>query len=83
MENSTSIMGRLEKLSIYLSYLLRHHPEDIGLGMDEHGWVSVEELIEKINGEQKYNIDTDILDEIVITDTKGHYRYLETIYEVY
>lgn len=70
-------MRRLEKLSIYLSYLLRHHPEDIGLEMDEHGWVSVEELIEKINAGQKYNIDTDILNEIVAADTKGRYRYDE------
>ena len=44
---------------MYLSYLLRHHPEDIGLDMDERGWVSVEQLIEKINSGEKYKIDFD------------------------
>ena len=55
-------MGRLEQLSIYISYLLRHHPEAVGLEMDEHGWVFVEQLIEKINDEQKYSIDIDRLE---------------------
>jgi len=68
-------MGRLEQLSIYISYLLRHHPEAVGLEMDEHGWVFVEQLIEKINDEQKYSIDIDTLDIIVTTDKKGRYRY--------
>lgn len=36
---------RLVKLSKFLSYILRHHPEDIGLELDNAGWVSVEELI--------------------------------------
>ena len=40
-------------VSIYLSYLLRHKPEDIGLNMDIHGWVNVEELINGINGKGK------------------------------
>ena len=29
------------EVSVYLSFLLRHHPETAGLDMDRHGWVSV------------------------------------------
>lgn len=36
---------RLIKLSKFLSYILRHHPEDIGLQPDDTGWVAVDDLI--------------------------------------
>lgn len=68
-------MGRLENLSIYISYLLRHHPEAIKLDMDERGWVYVDELIEKINLDGKYSIDYEVLKEIVEKDKKGRYRF--------
>lgn len=70
-------MGRLENLSMYLCYLLRHHPEDISLEMDERGWVVVEQLIEGINRSEKYNIDFETLKEIVVSDKKGRYRFNE------
>lgn len=33
-------MGRIqtEHLPIFLSYLLRHAPQEAGLDMDSHGW---------------------------------------------
>jgi putative RNA 2'-phosphotransferase len=34
-----------ERLSKYLSYLLRHNPQLIGLKMDEYGFVSLNELL--------------------------------------
>ena len=37
------------RLSKYLSLLLRHKPETLNLNMDKNGWVSVGELVEKIN----------------------------------
>lgn len=67
----------LTKLSVYISYLLRHQPEAIGLAMDTHGWVSVAELIEKINAAGRYHITESVLDEIVRTDNKGRFRYSE------
>lgn len=33
--------------SKFLSYLLRHHPEGIGLELDENGWANIGELIQK------------------------------------
>ena len=70
-------MAGKEKLSIYLSYLLRHHPEDIGLDMDGHGWVSVTQLINGINEGEKYTISLELLEEIVASDSKGRYRFDE------
>jgi putative RNA 2'-phosphotransferase len=65
----------MKRLSIYLSYLLRHHPEDIHLDMDVHGYVSVKQLIDHINQYSQYQIDKDILDNIVENDDKKRYKY--------
>ncbi|WP_075081612.1 RNA 2'-phosphotransferase [Mariniblastus fucicola] len=44
---------RLTKISKYLSFILRHHPESIGLKLDAERWASVAELIEKANASGK------------------------------
>ena len=62
-------------LSIYLSYLLRHHPDDAGLHMDRHGWVDTQELIDGVNRRGKYTISRAMLEEIVAADEKGRYRF--------
>lgn len=61
--------------SIYLSYLLRHHPEDLELDMDIHGWVDVDQLLEGLNRQSRYPISRRQLDEIVASDDKQRYRY--------
>lgn len=63
------------KQSVYIAYLLRHDPGSLSLTMDEHGWVSVGELLEKIHGTGKYAITKAQLDEIVRRDNKGRFRY--------
>lgn len=65
----------MKKLSVYMSYLLRHHPEVAGLDMDKHGWVSVTQFIDGINNSGKHCIDMDLLRQIVETDSKGRYRF--------
>lgn len=50
--------------SKYLSYILRHHPEDLNLIMDEYGYVSVEELI------KNSNFTLDYLKELVEEETR-------------
>jgi putative RNA 2'-phosphotransferase len=37
----------LTKTSKFLSYVLRHRPDEIGLMLDENGWADVAELIER------------------------------------
>ncbi len=34
------------QISKFLSYVLRHRPESVGLELDENGWVDVDELLE-------------------------------------
>jgi len=65
------------KLSIHLSYLLRHHPEHLNLDMDAHGWVSVDQMISAINREGRFAVTRELLDEIVATDSKKRYKYSE------
>ena len=35
--------------SRFISLILRHKPEVIGITLDEHGWANVEELISGVN----------------------------------
>jgi len=44
---------RLTKISKYMSFILRHHPETIGLELDAERWASVEELVTKANSSGK------------------------------
>lgn len=66
----------LEALSKYMSLILRHKPEVIGISLDEHGWAEVDELIAGIAETREFN--RDILEEIVRTDEKQRYSFDET-----
>ena len=63
----------------YLSYILRHHPEDINIKVDKNGYVNVDELIEKINATEKYKgeMSRERLDRIVEENNKKRYSYNE------
>ena len=61
-------MSKIDDLSKYLCYILRHNPSAIGITMDTRGWVSANELIELINQRGLYHIDKNTLKLIVNTD---------------
>ncbi len=65
----------LTKTSIYLSLILRHRPEVIGITLDEHGWANADELIAGIAQTRPFN--RDMLEEIVRTDDKQRYAFNE------
>lgn len=68
------------KLSIYLSGILRHRPEEIGEPhevMDIHGWVGVDTLIKGVNDKGKFRVTKELLETIVENDEKGRYRFNE------
>jgi putative RNA 2'-phosphotransferase len=44
---------RLTKISKYLTFILRHHPETIGLQLDPERWASVDELVKNANSNGK------------------------------
>ena len=58
----------LTKISKYISLILRHKPETIGIQLDTNGWANVEELLAGIG--RKYPIDFEVLEKIVRTDNK-------------
>ena len=64
----------LNKLSVFISLILRHKPEVINIKLDNYGYANVEELILGINKTGR-KIDMDILEEIVKTDNKGRYSF--------
>ena len=61
--------------SKFISRILRHHPESIGIQLDEHGWARVDELIAGIAKTRKF--DMEMLEEIVRTDSKQRYSFNE------
>ena len=65
------------KTGKFLSLILRHQPETIGIQLDEHGWADVDELIQGVNQTGKYFLDREFLDEIVETNNKKRYSYNE------
>lgn len=63
-----------KKISKFLSYVLRHHPEIIGLDLDENGWANVDELITKsTNDSQGFTFEE--LNEIVETNDKKRFIF--------
>ena len=65
----------LKETSKYISLILRHKPETIGITLDEHGWANVNELISGIAKTHEMNMD--ILEEIVASDEKQRYSFNE------
>lgn len=65
----------LNKISKYISLILRHQPEVLGIQLDEHGWADVAELIKGIA--KDYPFDMAMLEEIVRTDSKQRYSFNE------
>ena len=63
----------LTKTSKYISLILRHKSEVIGITLDEHGWADVAALIEGVS--KTHPIDIAILEEIVRTDDKQRYSF--------
>lgn len=68
-------MKNIKQTSVFISLILRHKPEVIGISLDEHGWADVGQLIEGINRTGDYSIDMDMLEEIVRTDNKQRYSF--------
>lgn len=64
-----------KETSKYISLILRHKPETIGITLDEHGWANVDELILGIS--KTHTLNMDVLEEIVRTDEKQRYSFNE------
>ena len=64
-----------EETSRYISLILRHKPEVIGITLDEHGWADVDALIAGVS--KTHPLDMSILERIVAEDEKQRYSFNE------
>ncbi|HYV95424.1 MAG TPA: RNA 2'-phosphotransferase [Chitinophagales bacterium] len=65
------------RISKFLSLVLRHQPEEIGISLDENGWTDVKTLIEKCNG-SGVHFDFEILKFVVDTNSKKRFSFNES-----
>ena len=65
-----------KKLSKFLSLILRHRPQVIGISLSEEGWTDTQTLIEKMNANGR-TIDMETLSMIVETNDKKRYAFNE------
>lgn len=63
---------KLESASKFLSYVLRHKPETIGLALDAEGWCSIDQLI-RLAKEQGTGLTRELLLETVATSDKKRF----------
>jgi len=67
-----------KSVSKFLSLVLRHSPETIGLKLDENGWADVEELILKCNKNGSQNqMTSELLDYVVENNDKKRFAFNE------
>ena len=62
-----------DRTSRFLSLILRHKPETIGITLDEHGWADVADLIEGVN--RTHPLTMELLEQIVAQDEKQRYSF--------
>jgi putative RNA 2'-phosphotransferase len=61
-------------LSKYLSYVLRHRPDELGIELDKQGWTDVAILLEKL-AKKARSIDRTELDRIVVENDKQRFAF--------
>lgn len=62
------------RISRFLSLVLRHKPEEIGIDLDANGWTSVQALLEALKASGR-SITFEQLETVVATDDKGRYAF--------
>ena len=62
------------KISKFLSFVLRHKPDAIGLTLDEQGWAYIDELINKAKQSGEVTtLDRALIQEVVDTNDKKRF----------
>jgi putative RNA 2'-phosphotransferase len=65
-------MKDYKKVSKFLSLVLRHQPESIGIDLDPNGWANIDELISKM-GQKGTHFDFETLQEVVDENDKKRF----------
>lgn len=69
-------MKDLVSIGKFLSLILRHQPEAVGIALDNNGWADVDELLAGM-GRKGHPIDMAMLGKIVETNDKKRYCFNE------
>ena len=64
-----------ERLGRFISGALRHFPDDLGLAMNQHGWVDVDVLCDAMKTRYKWS-NKEKLFSIIESDEKGRYEII-------
>lgn len=62
------------KASKFLSLVLRHKPDSIGLTLDDNGWANTQDLLDKINSSD-FNLTFDELKTVVENNDKKRFLF--------
>ncbi len=65
-----------KRISKLLSYVLRHHPEEIGIALDEQGWTPVPVLLEQLTMKD-VQLTEEMLADIVAGNSKQRFTFNE------
>ncbi len=65
---------KLIKISKFLSLVLRHKPETIGLSLDQGGWAQVDELLAVAN-RAGVSLDKELLQQVVEQNDKQRFAF--------
>lgn len=68
---------RNENISKFLSYVLRHHPQDINLTLDPQGWADIKELIENAHKYKAWELTQEDIEHVVKTNAKQRFALSE------
>ena len=64
----------LVSISKFVSLVLRHRPEAIGLTLDKEGWADVADMLKRMSS-QGSPVTKEMLDEVVATNEKKRFAY--------
>ncbi len=64
------------QLSKFLSLVLRHQPDKIGITLDDAGWTSVDDLLEAMRQSGR-KVNRETLDHVVATNDKQRFTFSE------
>jgi putative RNA 2'-phosphotransferase len=69
-------MKNLVQISKFMSLVLRHKPEELGITLDEQGWTEVNVLLQKMQV-RGFAIDMEILKQVVAENSKKRFAFNE------
>lgn len=67
----------ITQISKFLSLVLRHQPQTIGIELDQNGWTNIDVLIKHAN-DYGVKIDRHLLNHIVATNAKKRFAFNDT-----